>query len=243
MRSRRQSTLVYCIQTLHRLAMRTSRSKIEDPTGWWLPVPLLLIFLVVPVAIELTLMAADYGFFATPRLRHTAYQYGAFWAGLLGNWRPNYAAQPWLMFFTYSFLHAGFLHIAGNMTSLVYLMQLNARNLRGWPFFFLYLISALGGALGFTLLGTAFNPMVGASGALFGLTGAWRYQDWIAEPDLNRRASIILRDCFLLALLNLLMWYLEDGALAWESHLGGFVTGVATMAVMNRFRSRKTSNQ
>lgn len=219
--------------------MQNDASSGMERAGWWLPAPLLLVFLVLPSAIELTLIAADLGWIASPRLRPLAYQYGAFWAGLLDNWRPNYASQPWLMFMTYSFLHTGFWHLAGNMCALIFLMQLNENQLRGWSFAALYLASAIGGGLGFALLGTVLNPMVGASGALFGLAGAWRFQEWRAKPHSGGVWKLALRDIAVLAGLNFVMWVFERGTLAWESHLGGFVTGVAVMAAFDVWRSRR----
>jgi len=217
--------------------MRDDVTEPPDPSPLWLPVPLLLVFLGLPTLIELVLIAGDLGLIGVPRLRQTAYQYGAFWSGLLGNWRPNYAVQPELMFVTYSFLHASFWHLAGNMVALFILMQLNAPSLRGWTFAWLYMLSAVGGALGFALLGPELRPMVGSSGALFGLAGAWRWQEWMNEPTGRDRARVIARDVALLSALNAIMWLGQDGALAWEAHLGGFVAGAACMALLNRLRS------
>ena len=196
------------------------------------------VFLAVPVLTELTFIAADAGLIGYPRLRATAYQYGAFWAGLLDNWRPNYAAQPWLMFLTYSFLHAGFWHLAGNMLALLMLIGLLRDDLTGWRFIALYLGSAIGGGLGFALLGTLLAPMVGASGALFGLAGAWRWLEWCDLASGGARLLAALRDIALLVVLNFVMWVGQNGALAWEAHLGGFLTGVAVMALLRGSVSR-----
>lgn len=197
-------------------------------------IPVLAVFMVLPILTELALTLADLGVIGTPRLRARAYQYGAFWAGLLDNWRPNYAAQPQTMFVTYSFLHANFWHLTGNMIAFVVLLQLLRNRLWGWRFVLVYAGSAVGGALGFALLGTALNPMVGSSGALFGLAGAWKWLDWSVIPGRRRRALIAARDIAVLAALNLVMWLTEGGALAWEAHLGGFVAGAALMAALRR---------
>ena len=66
----------------------------------WLPLPLLVVFLGLPALIELLLIAGDLGWLPLRGVRSLAYQNGAFWAGLLDNWRPNYAALPGLMFLT-----------------------------------------------------------------------------------------------------------------------------------------------
>lgn len=207
-----------------------------DKTYWRAQLPMLLLFLVLPSVIELVLTAADHGWLATQRLRTTAYQNGAFWTGLLGNWRPNYPGQPVTMFLTYSFLHAGLWHLTGNMMALIVLMQMTAGALRGWRLSAVYVVSAVGGALGFALLGAALNPMVGASGALFGLAGAWRWLEWRQIEGAGRRALTVLRDVVIMVALNALMWLAQDRALAWEAHLGGFAAGVAAMAALPRRR-------
>ena len=205
----------------------------NSATSIWRKWPLLVIFVLFPVLIELVLQAADRRWILGPLLRPFVYEYGAFWAGLLDNWRPNYAAQPWLMFVTYSFLHSGLGHLSGNVVAFVSLLQATSPRLRWRSFMLVYLSSAIGGAVFFAWLGPVTNPMVGASGALFGLTGAWRLQAWQATPG----AGIVLRDCALLILLNVVMWIAQGGALAWEAHLGGFVTGVAAMIFVEKRRA------
>ena len=235
--------LVLWPQNRHRLAMQPPRSALPDPSRLWLPMPLLLIFLGLPTVIELILIAADHGWGLPRWLRPAAYQYGAFWAGLLDNWRPNYEAQPWLMFVTYSFLHAGLWHLVGNMVALVYLMQLNADQLRSWSFLVLYIASAMGGALAFALLRGVLSPMVGASGALFGLLGAWRLCAWKRCVTTTLRWRMALRDCFYVIVLNAVMWVVERGALAWEAHIGGFATGVVVMALLLAYRKWRDTSQ
>ena len=69
--------------------------------------------------------------------------------------------------------------------------------------------------------------MVGASGALFGLAGAWAALDWRARHRADprgaaRRAALVAAG---LLALNLLGWLMEDGVLAWQTHLGGALAG------------------
>ena len=207
----------------------------HSATSIWRKWPLLVIFVLIPVLIELVLQAADRRWILGPLLRPFIYEYGAFWAGLLDNWRPNYAAQPWLMFVTYSFLHSGLGHLSGNMVAFLSLLQVTSPRLRWRSFLFVYLSAAIGGAAFFAWLGPVTNPMVGASGSLFGLAGAWRLQAWQATPG----TWIVLRDCVLLILLNVVMWVGQGGALAWEAHLGGFVSGVAAMMLVDKRRAMR----
>lgn len=194
----------------------------------------LALFLAIPVAVELTLQASDADLIGSARWRAMAYQFGAFWPGLLDNWRPNYAAQPWTMFVSYLFLHTGLWHLAGNMMTFVMLFAGLKGRIGGRRLAVIYLASALGGAIGFAMLGTEYRPMVGSSGALFGLVAAWRWQDWCPGNPGGFRAWMFLRDCAGLTLLNVLMWITEGGALAWEAHLGGFVAGFLTVALWLR---------
>jgi membrane associated rhomboid family serine protease len=73
--------------------------------------------------------------------------------------------------------------------------------------------------------------MVGASGALFGLAAEWM----VAEVRRTRPGpGRVLRGlglATLLLLLNATVWLLQGGQLAWETHLGGFVAGLALAAL------------
>lgn len=189
------------------------------------PPRILIALIMLCCAVELGLQLADWQIIGTARLRFAAYEYFGFWAGLLQSWTPNYPSQPYLMFLTYGFLHGGFLHLAVNMATLWSLGQavLNRVGTRG--FILLYTASLLGGAAGFALLASTLAPMVGASGALFGLAGgllAWGYVD---RYSLQEALWPVARAAGLLLLLNLVMWWALNGQLAWETHLGGFVTG------------------
>lgn len=174
--------------------------------------------------VELVLQGADRHLWGNVLWRGWAYQYGGFWAGLLHDWRPNYPAQPAAMFLTYSLLHAGVGHLVGNMLGLAVLGDLAGERLGGRRLLGLYAACALGGAAAFGLLSHSPAPMIGASGAIFGLAGAltvWDARDRRRKGLWNRAALIVLG----LAGLNLAIWVLQSGNLAWQAHLGGFVAG------------------
>jgi membrane associated rhomboid family serine protease len=181
--------------------------------------------IAVCALVELVLLAGDLGLIGVPRLRMLAYQYGGFWVGLLGSWRPNYAAQPYLMFLTYAFLHGGPVHLLVNMLTLYSLGRLVIWRVGQARFLMLYAISALGGALGFAALSSKVQPMVGASGALFGLVGAWIAWDYIDRFTLSEPLLPVLRPILILIVLNVVFYYAMGGFLAWETHLGGFIAG------------------
>lgn len=193
--------------------------------------------IAVNVVIELTLSAADAGLVGSTRWRALAYQDGAFWAGLLHGWQPNYPAQPWTMFLSYAVLHGGLVHLAGNMLVLWGLGRILQLRLGTAGFLAIYLLSAIGGALAFGLLTRSPQPMVGASGALFGLVGAWQYWRWSRRRRAGRSLWPVWQTLAWLAGFNLLFWVLLDGLLAWQTHLGGFVTGWLAAVALDRIRS------
>lgn len=177
------------------------------------------------VAVELVLTGADYGLWASTRLRLSAYENAGFWIGLLYNWHPNYPEQPYTMFATYSFLHGGVIHLTVNMLTLYSLCPLIVRRVGGAKFVVLYVVSAIGGAIGFAILSDSVQPMVGASGALFGLTGAIVAWEYVDRKAARIELSPILRVIAFLVVLNVVLWWAMGGQLAWQTHLGGFVLG------------------
>ena len=199
----------------------------------------LLALIALCCGVELVLIAADYGLVGTPRWRGLAYQNGAFWAGLLYNWRPNYAAQPGLMFVTYAFLHSGLGHLLGNMLTLIFLGPIAQERVGQRGLAALYAISAIGGAVAFAVLSDSPQPMVGASGALFGLAGAWQYWEWADRRHAGRRTWPVWRTVLGLVFLNAVLWLWMDGSLAWETHLGGFIAGWLGAMVLGRMGKGK----
>ncbi len=186
------------------------------------------------IAVELALQLADFGLIGSRLWRGLAYQYGAFWPGLLHGWEPNFALQPVTMFVTYAFLHGGLGHLGGNMLTLLALGTAVSARAGQRGFLIIYALSALGGAALFGLLASGSQPMVGASGALFGLAGAWQYWDF-ADP--GRRAGRVKRLVTAaggLAVLNLVLWVAMSGLLAWQTHLGGFLAGWAAASMVTR---------
>lgn len=200
------------------------------------PPALLLGLIALTLLPELVLSAADWGLIGSPRWRPLAYQNGAFWAGLLRNWHPNYAAQPAVMFLSYAFLHGGLLHLAGNMLALLGFGTAVIERTGNGGFLAIYLLSALGGGLGFGLISTSAQPMVGASGALFGLAGAMVCWDWQERRAARRPLWPVLRAVLGYMALNLALWAALAGQLAWEAHLGGFIAGWASAALLERLR-------
>lgn len=182
---------------------------------------------------ELVLFGADLGLWGRPWWRSVAYEYAGFWVGLLGNWRSNYPFQPILMFVSYGFLHAGPWHLAINMTTLLALTPPLVARIGAGRFLVLYGVSVLGGAFGFAALSQASAPMVGASGALFGLVGGYMSLGFRRRIAGGRAVAPLAGTVAVLVLGNALIWWLTGGRLAWETHLGGFLVGWAAALAMS----------
>ena len=197
-----------------------------------------LFLVVVCSVIELALQLGDRGIFGLPRFRALVYEFGGFWPGLLGDWRPNYPLQPWTMFLTYGFLHAGLVHLVVNMITLVSLARPALHRIGTARFAILYGSGLLGGAAGFAILSDSYRPMVGASGALFGLAGAllaWEFSDRAA---LRERLWPVFRAVLFLIALNAVLYFAMEQLLAWQAHLGGFVAGWIIALLTDRPKDR-----
>lgn len=198
----------------------------------------LLVLVLISAVPEALLLGADWGLWGSARWRRDAYEHFAFWIGLLRGWTPNYPFQPALMFLTYSVLHAGIGHFLVNMVTLVSVARPELDRVGAWRFTMLYVVSLLGGAVGFAMLSDKLQPMVGASGALFGLVGAWVIWDICdtlrAQPDIKVLAYAILWPVTLLTVLNVVMFWATSGHLAWETHLGGFIAGAIAAPFLDR---------
>ncbi|PPB79653.1 rhomboid family protein [Albidovulum inexpectatum] len=182
---------------------------------------------------ELILTGADLGLWGSRDWRGTALALGAFWKGL-GPGQALYPGQPVAQYVTYGFLHGGMLHLVMNMTVMVSLARALVPVLGQARFAMLYLASLVAGAAAFGALGTVGAPMVGASGAVFGLLGAWLRIDWMRRRRLGASTIPVVQSLVGLAVLNTVLWWAMGGLLAWETHLGGFVAGWALLPILLR---------
>lgn len=186
--------------------------------------------LVVTVAIEVVLWGADQGLWGSRIWRSSMVQYGAFWPGLLSNWRPNYALQPQTMFLTYALIHVGPAHLFGNLAGAIWLATNLVRRIDWGSMIVIYWAGAVGGGLVYALLPTGSTPVVGASGAVFALAGAQMTLDARLRARSGRRGWALLAPTLgfaaLLVAVNLVGIFGQE-ALAWQAHLGGALTGAA----------------
>lgn len=188
------------------------------------------------IAVEGLLSGGDAGLWGERYWRARVYENGAFWAGLLFDWRPNYAAQPGTMFLSYAFLHGGPWHLLGNMAALALLLRNLGARLDAARLLALWAGASVGGGLAFATLGPAPVPMVGASGALFGLAGAWLVWDAAALKTAGLSRRPVWRALLILVLLHPVLWLAQAGMLAWQTHLGGLLAGAALARLLGPAR-------
>jgi membrane associated rhomboid family serine protease len=142
--------------------------------------------------------------------------------------------------FTSMFLHGGWLHLIGNMWFL-YIFGDNVEDRVGHVgYVFFYLLCGIGSALTQTFLQASSNiPMVGASGAIAGVLGAY----FMLYPH-SRILTLVPIFIFLQimeipAVIFLFFWFLwqfiqgalaastpAQGGVAWWAHIGGFIVGL-----------------
>jgi membrane associated rhomboid family serine protease len=122
---------------------------------------------------------------------------------------------------TAAFLHAGLLHLAMNMFALASLGPVLESALGRSRFLVLYLVSALGGSTLSFLLAQPNTVGVGASGAIFGLFGAFYV--------VARRLGGDTRSILTLLVINLVITFAVP-IIDWRAHLGGLITGTLVAA-------------
>ena len=122
---------------------------------------------------------------------------------------------------TSAFLHAGLLHILFNMVALAQIGPVLERALGQARYLALYLLSALGGSVAAFLLAAPNQPSVGASGAIFGLFGAY----YVVVRRLGGETGPIV----VLLVVNLVITF-SVPSIDWRAHLGGLVTGAVLAA-------------
>jgi membrane associated rhomboid family serine protease len=116
----------------------------------------------------------------------------------------------------------GLLDIAFNMYALILIGPQVERILGGLRFLGAYLLSALGGSVMFYYLAPANTLALGASGAIFGLFGAFFV--------LARRMRADTRGIVAIIAINLVLSLVYRSSIAWQAHVGGLLTGALVTA-------------
>ena len=136
------------------------------------------------------------------------------------------AAGEWYRLITSAFLAGpsglGFVDILFNMWALIFVGPALEGLLGRMRFLTVYLLSAVGGAVMYYFLAPQNYPAVGASGAIFGLFGAWFV--------VARRLRLDSRGIVALIAINLALSFWVHNTIAWQDHIGGLLTGALLTA-------------
>ena len=149
-------------------------------------------------------------------------------AGALSVW--GVMAGRWWTLVTSMFMHGSAIHLLCNMVSLYYLGSLIERLYGSPKFCALYFASGIVGGLVYLLvnyLEGSHSYAVGASGAIFGLFGAYGVllAAEYARPMLFRQEASRSSLTSFLTMLAMNVFISLTPGIAWEAHLGGLAAG------------------
>jgi membrane associated rhomboid family serine protease len=148
--------------------------------------------------------------------------------------------------FTSMFVHGGFLHIGGNMLYL-WIFGNNIEDSMGrMRFIFFYFLCGFIAAYSHALLNASSTvPMIGASGAISGVLGAYLvlyprtrvltlvvFGFYVRTVQLP--AMFVLGFWFVLQFFSAIISSSGGGGIAWYAHIGGFAAGIALIGLFKR---------
>ncbi len=161
-------------------------------------------------------------------------------------------ASIYLTPLTSMFLHGGWLHLIGNMWFL-WIFGNNVEDYFGpTKYILFYLVSGIAAIALYTLFNPGSQvPLVGASGAIAGVMGAYIVLHPRADITcllffffitfVTLPAKIVLGLWFFYQILMSLLGSTSGGGVAWLAHVGGFVFGWALLKAVIRFRGGGTT--
>ena len=183
------------------------------------------------------------------------YSYGLIPSVLMGHDQlpmDLYVVPAYLTIFSSMFMHGGFMHLIGNMLYMWIFADNIEDNLGSRNFVIFYLLSGIGAAMAQVLMDTHSQiPMIGASGAIGGVLGAYL----INHPNakvlvlipfgffsqlIKIKALYVLGFWFVLQFINSSMMSSQGGGVAYAAHIGGFVSGIILILFINKKIKRKT---
>lgn len=166
---------------------------------------------------------------------------------------PQLLIPPLFTVFTSMFIHGGIMHLTGNMLYL-YVFGNNVEDHLGHRrFICFYLLCGIAAALAQTLTAPASTiPMVGASGAISGVLGAYLLLHPFAQikllvPYLTLffvwvPAWLMLGIWFLFQLLQSILSPADEGGIAFAAHAGGFIAGMLLLPLFKRSNANKSGS-
>lgn len=201
---------------------------VQDSLRPRLPLWVRIVIILCCALQALTILADLLGY---PILRQALVIFGGFWSAIVWAGHGVFPGQLLSIFVTYGFLHAGLLHLGMNMLSLVALARELNRLIGPRRMALVYAVTQVAAALLFAVMAPDGGPMIGASGAIFGLAGA--LVGFAAVTGWRRRRPLgqLWRGVAMMVVLNVALTVLMP-SIAWEAHLGGTLAGLVMGAAM-----------
>jgi len=142
---------------------------------------------------------------------------------------PAVANGDWYRLVTAMFLHASILHIGFNMYVLWVIGTPVEQYLGKVRYLGLYFVSGLAGSAG-ALLQSPLTPVLGASGAIFGILGAMMILEWQVTGRLAGQAAALVA-------INLGLSFVIPN-ISWGGHVGGLIGGILIMLAYAHWGTR-----
>jgi membrane associated rhomboid family serine protease len=134
--------------------------------------------------------------------------------------------NEWYRLITVALTHAGLLHLGFNMYSLMVLGNPLEAAFGPRKLLIVFFVSLLTGSVASAYFASLYGASVGASGAIFGLFGAF--------VIVGKRIGADIRSIVVIIGINFFIGF-ATGGVDWRAHLGGLIGGlVAAQFVMNR---------
>ena len=177
------------------------------------------------------------------------YSYGLIPSVLMGHDQlpmDLYAVPAFVTIFSSMFMHGGFMHIAGNMLYMWIFADNIEEDIGPSKFIIFYLLSGIGAAMTQVLIDTQSQvPMVGASGAIGGVLGAYlinhpKAKVLVLIPFGFFSQIIKIKALYVLGFWFILQFISSGGGVAYAAHIGGFVTGLILILFFNKKTRKKT---
>ena len=176
------------------------------------------------------------------------YSYGLIPSVLMGqNQLPLdlYAVPSYITIFTSMFLHGGFMHLIGNMLYMWIFADNIEDTLGPLKFLIFYLLAGIGAGMTQVLMDTQSQvPMVGASGAIGGVLGAYLINHPNAKvlvliPFGFFSQLIKIKALYVLGFWFILQFISSGGGIAYAAHIGGFISGIILILFFNKKPKKK----
>jgi len=192
---------------------------------------------VTVVLITLNVLVFLYQIFSPEGLQYSIYRMGAIPYEITHFTTISQLPRisPPLTLLTSLFLHGSFLHLFGNMLYL-WIFGNNIEDFLG-PFRYIlfYLLSGLGASLVHIIFHpSSMIPMIGASGAIAGVLGAY----FLLYPGARVITLVFFWILPVPAFFILGLWFVAQvmnigigGGVAWFAHVGGFLIGIALIRI------------